>query len=78
MLTPDTFLLTLYVLVDDFCKAHLPAAEIRPGPAASLSRSEVVTLAVFSQFRQFKSERAFCRYATRCPRGARLALYLSV
>ncbi len=64
MLTPDTFLLTLYVMVDDFCKVHLPY-ETRPGPAASLSRSEVVTLAIFSQWSVFRSERAFYRYATR-------------
>ena len=54
MLSPDTFLLTLYVLVDDFCKDHLPVS-IRPGPAASLNRSEVLTLAIFSQWGQFKS-----------------------
>lgn len=69
MLTPDTFLLTLYVMVDDFCKAHLPQ-EHRPGPAASLSRSEVVTLAIFSQWSVFHSERAFYRYARRRLRGA--------
>jgi hypothetical protein len=62
MLTPDTFLLTLYVMVDDFCKAHLPP-ERRPGPAASLTRSEVVTLAIFSEWAVFPSERAFYRYA---------------
>ncbi len=31
MLTPDTFLLTLYVAVDDFCKAHA-APRCHPGP----------------------------------------------
>ena len=69
MLTPDTFLLTLYVQVDDFCKAHLPKGS-RPGPAASLDRSEVLTLAIFSQWRQFPSERAFYRYALRHLRRA--------
>lgn len=69
MLTPDTFLLTLYVLVDDFCKDHLPV-QTRPGPAASLDRSEVLTLAIFSQWRQFQSERAFYRYAARHLRSA--------
>ncbi len=64
MVPPDTFLLILYVLVDDFCKTHLPP-ERHPGPAASLSRSEVVTLALFSQWAQFGSERGFYRYADR-------------
>jgi hypothetical protein len=45
MVDVDTFLTTLYVMVDDFCKASLPP-EHRPGPQATLSRSEVVTLAM--------------------------------
>lgn len=69
MLTPDTFLISLYVLVDDFCKVHLPE-QTRPGPAPSLCTSEVVALAVFSQWAQFRSERAFYRYALRHLRGA--------
>ena len=36
MLDPETFLVELYVPVDEFCKAHLPP-ERRPGPAAALS-----------------------------------------
>ena len=71
MLDADTFLTTLYVMVDDFCKANLPA-EVRPGPEASLSRSvvrprgsrrEVVTLAIFGQWSRFASERDFWRFA---------------
>jgi hypothetical protein len=42
----------------------------RPGPASSLSCSEVVTLAVFGQWARFKSERAFYRYAVRHLRAA--------
>jgi len=41
----ETFLTTLYVIVDDCCKMQLPQKAVHPGPAASLSRSEVVTLA---------------------------------
>jgi Transposase DDE domain len=59
----DTFLTTLYVMIDDFCQSAGLAEKHRPGPAASLSCSEVVTLAVFGQWGQFKSERAFYRYA---------------
>ncbi len=63
MIDIDTFLTTLYVMVDDFCKGQLPVERQRPGPQDSLSRSEVVTLALFGQWAQFPSERAFSRYA---------------
>ncbi len=59
----NTFLTTLYVMIDDFCQSHGFKEKHRPGPAASLSCSEVVTLAVFGQWAQFPSERAFYRYA---------------
>ena len=66
----DTFLTTLYVAVDDFCKAELPAERTRPGPEASLSRSEVVTLAILGQWARFGSERDFWRFAQARLRGA--------
>src|SRR3989440_11892167 len=59
----DTFLTTLYVMIDDFCQSQGYDEKHRPGPAASLSCSEVVTLAVFGQWGQFPSERAYYRYA---------------
>jgi hypothetical protein len=62
MLDVDTFLTTLYVMVDDFCQSR-PRKVRRPGPDASLSDSEVVTLAVFARFSRFASERDFHRYA---------------
>ena len=65
MVDIDTFLTTLYVTVDEYCKWELPAEASHPGPHASLSRSEVVTLAVFGQWSQFESERGFYRYAQR-------------
>src|SRR5262252_1010132 len=68
MLDVDTFLTLLYVTVDDFGK-NLPLPP-RPGPASALSPSEVITLALFSQWRQFESERAFYRYALRHLRSA--------
>src|SRR5260370_2716924 len=58
----DIFLTTLYVMIDDFCQSHGFDEKHHPGPAASLSCSEVVTLAVFGQWAQFPSERAFYRY----------------
>jgi hypothetical protein len=64
MVDVDTFLTTLYVIVDDFCQSH-PPKHSQPGPDASLSSSEVVTLAIFSRWSRFSSERDFYRYAMR-------------
>ncbi len=57
-------------MIDDFCQSQGFDEKHRPGPAASLSCSEVVTLAVFGQWAQFPSERAFYRYAVRHLRAA--------
>lgn len=69
MVDVDTFLTTLYVTVDDFCKTSLPP-ETHPGPEAALSRSETVTLAIFGQWQGFGSERGFYRSAQRHLRPA--------
>src|SRR5262245_7594576 len=69
MVDTDTFLTTLYVMVDDFCKTILPP-EPHPGPQATLSRSESVTLAIFGQWQGFGSERGFYRYVQRHLRAA--------
>lgn len=61
MLGVDTFLTTLYVMIDDFCHSHPPKRN--PGPEASLSESEVITLAIFARWNRFASERDFYRYA---------------
>ena len=61
MVDVDTFLTTLYVITDDFCQSHPPRRH--PGPNASLSRSTVVTLAIFARWSRFASERDFYRYA---------------
>lgn len=64
MLDFDTFLTTLYVKVDDFCKSFVPAQDQhRPGPKPSLSVSEVVTLAIVGQWQRWWSERDFYRWA---------------
>jgi hypothetical protein len=63
MVDVDTFLTTLYVIVDNFCQSHVPTTERRPGPEASLSPSEVLTLAIFARWSRFGSERDFYRYA---------------
>jgi hypothetical protein len=62
MLDPETFLTELYVEVDEWCKAQPPPTS-HPGHAASLSRSEVITLAIFAQWGRFESEASFYRYA---------------
>jgi hypothetical protein len=69
MIDEDTFLTRLYVEVDDFCKTCLPLL-VQPGPAASLCRSEVVTLGIYGQWARFQSERDFYRYALRHLRPA--------
>ncbi len=61
MLDVDTFLTALYVMVDDFCQSRPPKK--RPGPNASLSDSEAITLAIFARWGRFSSERDFYRYA---------------
>lgn len=63
----NTFLTTLYVWADDFCKTQpMPR---KPGPLASITRSEIVALVTFGQWRFFATERGFYRYATRNLRG---------
>ena len=69
MLDVDTFLTTLYVIVDDFCQSHCPRQR-RPGPEASLSEGEVITLSIFARWSRFASERDFYRYAQSHLRGA--------
>ena len=70
MLDLDTFLTTLYVVVDEYDKTHPLAHPPMPGPAPALTRSEVVTLAIFAQWACFASERAFYRYAQHHLRAA--------
>jgi hypothetical protein len=65
MIDVETFLITLYVMVDDLCKSQGLDYPQHPGPQASLSCSEVITLALFGQWAQFASERDFYRYAQR-------------
>lgn len=50
-------------MIDDVCQQQMSAEAKHPGPAASLSRSEVLTLALFGQWSEFKSERGFYCYA---------------
>ena len=53
MVCTDTFLITVYVLVDEFCKQNpaLPEEQTvwATGRKSGLSRAEVVALSIFGQ-----------------------------
>jgi len=70
MIDTDTFVTALYVIVDDICNSEPTERGSTPGPDAQLSTSEIVTLAMFAQFRHFVSERDFYRFADRNLRAA--------
>ena len=60
----DSFLVSLYVLVDDWWRAdHRQSPRRAPGRPILLSVSEVLTLAILAQWPRFRSERDFWRFA---------------
>lgn len=62
----DTFLTTVYVIVDEeYQQRFAPHKPRRPGPDAVLCDSEVLTLGLLAQWQRSRSERAFLRWA-RC------------
>ena len=61
----DSFLVSLYVLVDDWWQERHPSsARKKPGRPALLSDPEVITLAILAQWPRFRSERDFWRFAS--------------
>jgi hypothetical protein len=60
----DSFLVSLYVLVDDWWHERHPYSPRKPGRPALLSDPEVLTLAIFAQWPRFRSERDFWRFAS--------------
>ncbi len=61
----DSFLVSLYVYIDEWWKANYPpSAPRKPGRPALLSESEVLTLAILAQWPRFRSERDFWRFAS--------------
>src|ERR671921_1017388 len=61
----DSFLVSLYVFVDDWWKLeHSSNLPRRPGRPALLTDSEVLTLAILAQWPRFRSERDFWRFAS--------------
>jgi hypothetical protein len=59
----DSFLVSLYVLVDDWWKADHARRPPKTGRPALLSDPEVITLAILAQWPRFRSERDFWRFA---------------
>jgi len=59
----DSFLVSLYVLVDDWWKLEHASRPPKTGRPALLSESEVITLAILAQWPRFRSERDFWRFA---------------
>jgi Transposase DDE domain len=59
----DSFLVSLYVLVDDWWQEHHPSSARKPGRPPLLSDPEVITLAILAQWPRFRSERDFWRFA---------------
>jgi hypothetical protein len=65
-LDQDTFLVTVYVVVDDLYKQRSKQEKpVRPGPRPVVSDSEVLTLALLCQWHPCRSERAFLRFVGR-------------
>lgn len=69
----DTFITTLYVLVDDWYKAEMAEKLVRRGgPPPKMSDSEVLTVALAGQWRKgtpWQSERGVVRYMQQHGRG---------
>src|ERR671913_890622 len=59
----DSFLVSLYVLVDDWWKLKCSSEPPKTGRPALLTDPEVLTLAILAQWPRFRSERDFCRFA---------------
>src|SRR5687768_4236319 len=59
----DSFLVSLYVLVDDWWKLDHALQPPKSGRPALLSDPEVLTLAILAQWPRFRSERDFWRFA---------------
>ncbi len=63
MLDLDSFLVSLYLLVDDWWKLERSSEPPRAGRPALLTDREVITLAILAQWPRFRSERDFWRFA---------------
>ena len=59
----ETFLVSLYVVVEEWWKRHHPRPLRRVGRPSALTEAEVLTLAILAQWTRFRSERDFWRFA---------------
>jgi hypothetical protein len=64
MLDLDSFLVSLYVLVEDWWKLQSASRPPKSGRPALLSDPEVLTLAILAQWPRFRSDRDFWRFAS--------------
>lgn len=65
----DSFLVSLYVLTEDWWKAARPSDAPRAGRPPLISEPEILTLAILAQWPRFRSERDFWRFASSRLRG---------
>ena len=65
----ETFLVSLYVVVEEWWKRHHPRPLRRVGRPPALTEAEVLTLAILAQWPRFRSERDFWRFADVCLRA---------
>lgn len=65
----ETFVIAVYLTVDEWEQAELPPEPPPRGRPPGLCRTEVLTLALIGQLDRFPSERAFARFAQTHLRG---------
>ena len=61
----DTFLVTVYTVVDDLYQEHCAAQKDPRGCPGRVSDSEVLSLTILAQWHPSRSERAFLRFVRR-------------
>lgn len=66
----DTFITTVYVMIDDYCKTQEVKRTKTCGPIPSLTISEVLSLVLMSRWNRFSSDRDFYRFADQHLRAA--------
>lgn len=60
----DSFLISLYVLTEDWWKATHSPETPQSGRPSRISEAEILTLAILAQWSRFRSERDFWRFAS--------------
>jgi len=60
----DSFLVSLYVLTEDWWNSTHSHDDPKVGRPALISEAEILTLAILAQWPRFRSERDFFRFAS--------------